>query len=88
MIGAKKKLYFRYVLFTLIYYVAGGKGKDGEDYIYKVLDWSKAGTAAGVSVGAILAVGVLHLVNYGLASWRQHCAGSRGNRRNLVTPMA
>ncbi len=32
-----------YVLFSIVYYAAGGKGKDGDPYIYKVLDWSNAG---------------------------------------------
>lgn len=32
-----------YVLFSVIYYLAGGLTYDGSSYIYPVLDWTKPG---------------------------------------------
>ncbi len=45
-------LYCRYVAFTIIYDVSGGKGTDGEEYIYDVLDWrSDPGRCARRTLG-------------------------------------
>lgn len=47
-----------YVLFTLIYYAAGGTFEDGGSrYIYKSIDWSNPGGTAGL-LGLIVVVGL------------------------------
>lgn len=48
-----------YVLFSVIYYVAGGTTSDGSHYIYSVLDWEKPGYT--VAFLAIALVGSLFL---------------------------
>ena len=40
-----------YVLFSLVYYGAGGTDCVGNDYVYPVLDWSKPGATVLVGVG-------------------------------------
>ncbi|RVE51097.1 hypothetical protein evm_004240 [Chilo suppressalis] len=42
---------FVFLMFTLFYYLAGGRNRNGEPYVYPVLNWSKPGVTIGV--GAI-----------------------------------
>ncbi|XP_057660389.1 protein rolling stone-like [Diorhabda carinulata] len=51
-----------YVLFTLIYYLAGGTGYGGARYIYSIVDWSKPSQTIGVCLGVIMFQVVLHMV--------------------------
>ncbi len=44
-----------YILFSLIYYAAGGTDETGNPYIYDVLDWSDPGAAALVAFLGCLA---------------------------------
>ena len=46
-----------YVLFTLIYYWAGGTSASGSHYIYSVLDWEEAGeTMLYILIGAAISL--------------------------------
>lgn len=49
-----------YGLFTLIYYLAGGKDPDGFGYIYEVMDWSRPGMVMTVVFGVMVFIIVLH----------------------------
>ncbi|XP_020292872.1 protein rolling stone-like isoform X2 [Pseudomyrmex gracilis] len=59
-----------YVIFTAIYYVAGGLDKLGLHYIYKVLDWKRPARTSLVSVGGCTFIMVLHCVSCVLADIR------------------
>ena len=43
-----------YLLFSLLYYEAGGTDCKGNPYVYSVLDWRKPGAAATTSLGVLL----------------------------------
>ena len=53
-----------YVLFTVLYYLAGGKNPEGESFIYPFLDYSsKPEAAAAMAVGcAVFCVGAIHFI--------------------------
>ena len=53
-----------YVLFTGLYYAAGGRGEDGNKYIYPFLDYdSNAEAAIALAVGCVVfLVGGIHIV--------------------------
>lgn len=51
-----------YVIFTAIYYVAGGLDKHGYHYIYKILDWKRPPRTLLVCAGGFTFVTVLHCV--------------------------
>ena len=55
-----------YSIFSGIYYVAGGKGINGTDYIYPVLDYStNPGQAAGLCVvTSLVLMAAMHLFAY------------------------
>ena len=57
-----------YTLFTGIYYVAGGAGNNGTtSIIYPVLDYARnPGSAAGLCIGVIILLPLLHLAVYAL----------------------
>jgi len=50
-----------YVVFSVIYWAAGGTNEHGNDYIYNVLDWSsEPGGATGLAFGAFVLLIVIH----------------------------
>lgn len=51
-----------YMIFTLIYYYAGGTGREGRVYIYEVLNWECPASASGMIMLAFISIGVFHLV--------------------------
>ncbi|XP_066589772.1 uncharacterized protein [Prorops nasuta] len=51
-----------YILFTLIYYAAGGLDKLGLHYIYKILDWQRPGRSMLVCAGGLTFVAIVHLL--------------------------
>ncbi|XP_076762451.1 protein rolling stone isoform X1 [Xylocopa sonorina] len=53
---------FSYILFSVVYYLCGGLDKNGEPYIYKILDWKKPIQASVVCVGEIVFVTITHSV--------------------------
>lgn len=61
-----------YVLFTVIYWAAGGKDKDGNHYIYKSLDYQKHPGAAIFTVFFVLIIlqFMLHLFYFVLFRFR------------------
>ncbi|XP_032664981.1 protein rolling stone-like isoform X2 [Odontomachus brunneus] len=59
-----------YVMFTVIYYAAGGLNKEGYPYIYKILDWKKPARTIPLCAGGLTLVTVLHCVLCMLAHTR------------------
>ncbi|XP_025988596.1 protein rolling stone isoform X2 [Solenopsis invicta] len=59
-----------YVIFSIIYYFAGGLNKNGHHYIYKVLDWKKPMRTSLICIGGFTFVIVLHCVNCMLTNIR------------------
>lgn len=55
-----------YVLFSLIYYAAGGTNEDGDRFIYSILDWSKPGLAIAFVIGGAVLFAIIYPVVYGL----------------------
>ncbi|XP_026759301.2 uncharacterized protein LOC113518525 [Galleria mellonella] len=53
---------FVYLVFTIIYYHAGGTNPWGGHYIYPQLDWSKPGSTVGVVFGSAFTLIILHLI--------------------------
>lgn len=53
-----------YVIFTIIYYLAGGLDKYGYHYIYKILDWKKPVQASLVCIGEAIFITILHSLIY------------------------
>lgn len=49
-----------YLLFSVIYYSAGGLDKHGHHYIYKVLDWKKPGITILICLGGIIFLIIVH----------------------------
>ncbi|XP_018059620.1 PREDICTED: protein rolling stone-like isoform X1 [Atta colombica] len=59
-----------YVIFSVIYYLAGGLDKYGCHYIYKILDWKKPMRTSLVCIGGFTFVTVLHCITCLLANIR------------------
>lgn len=51
-----------YIIFSIIYYLAGGLDKLGYHYIYKILDWKKPGQTLLVCIGGITFVAIMHFI--------------------------
>ncbi|XP_076656741.1 protein rolling stone isoform X2 [Halictus rubicundus] len=49
-----------YVLFSLIYYLAGGLDRFGQHFIYRILDWKKPLPTILLCIGEAVFVGVIH----------------------------
>jgi len=50
-----------YLIFSVIYWAAGGTNDKGQDYIYDVLDWEeKPGEAVALAAGALALLVVIH----------------------------
>ncbi|XP_049877621.1 protein rolling stone-like isoform X2 [Pectinophora gossypiella] len=65
-------LYFAgvYVLFTIIYFFAGGLDPWGNPFVYPVMDWSKPEQTLIVVTLTALFLGLIHLIVVGIASLR------------------
>lgn len=59
-----------YIIFSVIYYVAGGLDKYGHHYIYKILDWKIPVQTLLVCIGGFTFVTVLHCVTCMLTNIR------------------
>ncbi|XP_045493748.1 protein rolling stone-like [Colias croceus] len=59
-----------YVIFGVIYYVAGGTDPYGNPYVYPVVDWTKPGTACLVIFITLILLFSLHLVTMGISAIR------------------
>lgn len=59
-----------YIIFSLIYYFAGGVDPKGNAYIYPVVDWSRPNTTGLVIIITSLLLTFLHLVIVALAVGR------------------
>lgn len=51
-----------YLLFTIIYYYAGGVDYFGNNYIYHVLKWENPGSATSVAIGIVVLTIFLHII--------------------------
>lgn len=49
-----------YGVFTLVYYLVGGKDPDGNAFIYEVMDWSKPGMVLPIVFGIMVLIILLH----------------------------
>ncbi|KAI5644966.1 protein rolling stone-like [Phthorimaea operculella] len=65
-------LYFAgvYLLFSLIYFFAGGTDPWGNPFIYPVMDWSKPEQTLVVVTLTALFLGLMHLITVGVAALR------------------
>lgn len=59
-----------YLIFSVIYYAAGGLDKHDYHYIYKILDWKKPALTSLVCAGGLTFVTVLHCVICILADFK------------------
>lgn len=50
-----------YLIFTIIFYVAGGVDGRGNRYIYEIISWETPGKAALVAVGVMILSLFLHI---------------------------
>ena len=55
-----------YLVFNIIYFAAGGRRQDGQDYVYPVLDWNRPGTALLWAVVSMVGIVGIHFVVYGM----------------------
>lgn len=53
-----------YIVFSIIYYLAGGTNKDGSIAIYPILNWSKPGITVLICVLVTLFIIFLHILTY------------------------
>lgn len=51
-----------YLIFSLIYYGAGGTDNYGNNYIYKILDWNKPGSTMIIVILVVILAVILHAV--------------------------
>ncbi|XP_054745127.1 protein rolling stone-like isoform X2 [Anastrepha obliqua] len=59
-----------YLIFSVIYYYAGGVDPFGNRFIYEILDWSKPGTATLTFIGALVLTFVFSCIHFGLYKLR------------------
>uniref|UniRef100_A0A2A4JVT0 Protein rolling stone n=1 Tax=Heliothis virescens TaxID=7102 RepID=A0A2A4JVT0_HELVI len=59
-----------YIIFSAIYYLAGGMSPIGTHWIYPQLDWEKPGEAMILTVAVALVIPVLHMVVAGMTLCR------------------
>ncbi|CAG9855101.1 unnamed protein product [Phyllotreta striolata] len=60
-----------YSIFTIIYYAAGGTGKEGRPFIYKIVNWDKPGMTLGVCLGVLIFVIIIHSLMVLITAARQ-----------------
>lgn len=61
-----------YILFTVIYYHAGGLDKHGDHYIYKILDWKRPGRTVLMCIGTLLFLTTVHCLLCSMARLRTY----------------
>lgn len=59
-----------YCLFSVIYYLCDGTGKNGRPYIYNVLDWRSPGKAMVTVVGTVVLAVIIHVLMFFLYKFR------------------
>jgi len=79
-----------YVVFSVIYWAAGGTDKFGHPYIYNVLDWSSSDPTknAVTVVGTLVLSMVIHIVLFGMFRLRVfiHDKCVRSNNEAIILP--
>nr|CAH7767378.1 unnamed protein product [Callosobruchus chinensis] len=60
-----------YSLFSIFYYLAGGVTREGEPYIYKILDWREPARTVLMCVGALSVLVVIYVLVYLLSKYRK-----------------
>lgn len=56
-----------YLLFTVVYTIAGGKDGDGNNFIYPILDWNRDPLKATVvGIGSIVLLSIFHVIVCGM----------------------
>ena len=51
-----------YLVFSIIYFFAGGTDYWGNRYIYHVLNWENPGSAASVAAGTLVLIIFMHII--------------------------
>ncbi|XP_008199214.1 protein rolling stone-like [Tribolium castaneum] len=59
-----------YVVFTVIFYAAGGTTTEGQVIIYDILDWRKPGTTTVICLAALAFTVIVHVSCWGLYKFR------------------
>ncbi|XP_003428187.1 protein rolling stone isoform X1 [Nasonia vitripennis] len=72
-----------YVLFSLVYYAAGGLDKRGQHKIYNILDWEKPERTILVCAGGLVFLAITHCLLYFIARFRDRAYERR--RRLIVS---
>ncbi|KAG5670109.1 hypothetical protein PVAND_000392 [Polypedilum vanderplanki] len=74
-----------YLIFSIIYYVSGGTDINGNDYIYSILNWNKAGQTTGIVFAVIALAIILHCVAVGLHFGRAklHRVATKGRQQSF-----
>ncbi len=76
-----------YIIFTVIYWGAGGTGVDGEPYLYKTFDYGNKPLAAFLWYCAFVVFGfLLHFFAYTMAFVRGLIVLRYERRRNKIVP--
>lgn len=70
-----------FLVFSVVFFAAGGTDSQGNRYIYFVLDWSKPDGAAVTSVGTVLLAVAVHTALFAVQKLRvfvhNRCAGKQ-----------
>ncbi|CAB3256380.1 unnamed protein product [Arctia plantaginis] len=76
-----------YAAFSGIYYAAGGTDRNGNVFIYAVLNWQEPRSTAIVVAGSVVAVVVLYVILWGFAVFRDKLSLTYVRTHNLpITP--
>nr|CAD7456664.1 unnamed protein product [Timema tahoe] len=77
-----------YIIFTVIYYLAGGTNKDGKIALYPILDWENPKRSSIVCVLALLFLLFLHLITWLLSllrCWAHQHLGKNKSELKVVS---
>ncbi|EFA11216.1 protein rolling stone [Tribolium castaneum] len=59
-----------YAVFSVIFYAAGGISREGQVYIYNILDWRKPGTTTVICLAVLAFIVIVHISCWGLHKFR------------------
>jgi hypothetical protein len=79
-----------YLIFTVIYYFAGGTDALGNDFIYSILNWNNPGSTSAVVGGVVVLAILLHcvacLIQLGRVKFHKFTTRSKRRSFEVNTP--